>query len=338
MPLTVLVTGAAGFIGFHTASRLLQAGDRVIGVDNLNAYYDPALKEARLDLLRNFDGFEFAEQGIEDAPRLMALFAEHRPDVVVNLAAQAGVRYSLEDPHAYVTANMSGFLSVLEACRHHPVRHLVYASTSSVYGLNGAMPFSEHAATEHPISLYSASKKANEMMAHSYAHLFNVPATGLRFFTVYGPWGRPDMALFKFTKAILADEPIPIFNKGDMVRDFTFIDDIAEAVVRICDTPPEPNPDWSADDPDPATSPTGPYRIYNIGNADPVPLMTYIEELERALGRQAKKQFLPMQPGDVPKTWADVGDLQRDHGYRPATSVRDGVTAFVNWYRDYYDV
>jgi len=334
----ILVTGAAGFIGFHVATRLLQAGHAVVGIDNLNAYYDPSLKDARLDLLGNFENFLFQKMAIEDGPGVMALFAEHRPRIVVHLAAQAGVRHSLDDPQAYVDTNITGFMSMLEACRHNPVDHLLYASTSSVYGLNGAMPFSEHQSTEHPISLYAASKKANEMMAHSYAHLFQVPATGLRFFTVYGPWGRPDMALFKFTKAILAGEPIPVFNHGDMQRDFTYVDDIAEAISRICFKPPTANDQWSADNPDPATSPSGPYRIYNIGNARPIALLTYIDELERALGIKATKNLLPMQAGDVPSTWADVGDLMNDHDYKPETSVRDGIAAFVNWYRDYYGV
>jgi len=332
-----LITGAAGFIGNHVALELLKAGHSVVGVDRVDAYYDPTLKEARLDRLRDFERFSLSRLAIEDRDAIMVLFAEYRPEVVVNLAAQAGVRHSLDAPFDYIDSNISGFLSLLEACRHNPVRHLVYASTSSVYGLNTAMPFSEHQGVGHPVSLYAATKRANELMAHSYANLFGIPATGLRFFTVYGPWGRPDMALFKFAKAILAGEPIDVYNNGEMQRDFTYIDDIAEAVIRICDKPPSINEHWSGDAPDPATSGGAPFRVFNIGNSKPVDLMRYIEALEAALGRAAIKNFLPMQPGDVAATWADTSDLEAVTGFRPATPVAEGVAAFVRWYRDYYD-
>ena len=338
MSKTFLVTGAAGFIGSHVSQALLAAGNRVVGLDILNAYYDPGLKQARLRRLTTQDGYTEARVSLEDRDALMALFASHRPDVVINLAAQAGVRHSLDAPFDYIDSNITGFLAVLEACRHHPVEHLVFASTSSVYGLNTAMPFSEHQPVGHPVSLYAATKRANELMAHCYGHLFGVPATGLRFFTVYGPWGRPDMALFKFTKAILAGEPIDIYNHGRMKRDFTYVDDIAEAVVRLAMAPPTPNPEWNGDVPDPATSGTAPYRIYNIGNSSPVDLMAYIEALEEALGMEAQKRFLPMQAGDVTATWADTSDLENRIAFRPATPVKDGVAAFVAWYRDYYSV
>ncbi len=335
---TVLVTGTAGFIGNHLALRLLQDGARVIGLDNVNAYYDVRLKEARLDRLTPYEGFTEVRADLEDAEGMAALFAEHEPDIVIHLAAQAGVRYSLEAPFDYVSSNITGFLSVLEACRHRRPEHLIYASTSSVYGLNGRMPFTVHDGTAHQVSLYAATKRGNEAMAHSYAHLFAVPVTGLRFFTVYGPWGRPDMALFKFARAILAGEPIEIYNHGRMKRDFTYVGDIVENIVRLIDHAPAPDPDWDAMAPDPATSPTGPYRLFNIGNAQPENLMRYVEVLEQALGREADKRFLDMQPGDVAETWADVEDLVATTGHRPATSIEDGVSAFVTWYRDYYGV
>ena len=333
----ILVTGAAGFIGFHVSRRLLERGDEVVGIDNLSEYYDPALKKARLDQLRESKGFSFQKVDVADSAAVTRVFAELRPVKVVHLAAQAGVRYSLENPSAYIDSNVHGFLSILEACRHHPVEHLVYASTSSVYGANTRQPFSEHQSTEHPLSLYAATKKANELMAHTYAHLFGVPSTGLRFFTVYGPWGRPDMALFKFTKGILAGEPIPVFNHGRMVRDFTYIDDIVEGVVRIADRPATPDPEWRGDAPDPATS-NAPYRIFNIGNNMPVELMSYIAALERSLGRKAEIEFLPMQPGDVPSTMADVSELAEATGFRPKTPVEEGIARFVKWYREYYRV
>ena len=333
----ILVTGAAGVIGFHVSRRLLERGDEVVVADNLSDYYDPALKNARLDELRGSKKFSFKKIDVADAAAVDRLFAEEKPAKVVHLAAQAGVRYSLENPRAYIDSNIHGFLNILEACRHHPVSHLVYASTSSVYGANTRQPFSEHQSTEHPLSLYAATKKANELMAHTYAHLFGVPSTGLRFFTVYGPWGRPDMALFKFTKGILAGEPIPVFNHGKMVRDFTYIDDIVESVVRIVDRPAAPDPEWRGDAPDPATS-QAPYRIFNIGNNMPVELMTYIAALERSLDRKAKIEFLPMQPGDVPSTMADVSELAVATGFRPKTPVEEGIARFVKWYREYYRV
>ncbi|MHB8709829.1 MAG: NAD-dependent epimerase [Desulfuromonadales bacterium] len=331
----ILVTGAAGFIGFHLSKRLLARGDQVVGLDNLNDYYEVSLKEARLNQLTEKENFRFVRLDLADRPGMAELFARERFDVVVNLAAQAGVRYSLVNPHAYVDANLVGFMNVLEGCRHHGVQHLVYASSSSVYGANTAMPFSVHDNVDHPLSLYAASKKANELMAHTYSHLYNLPTTGLRFFTVYGPWGRPDMALFLFTKAILAGEPIDVFNFGKMRRDFTFIDDIVEGVVRVADRPARPNPDWSGDAPDPGTS-RAPYRLYNIGNHNPVELMRLIEVLEDALGKKAEKNFLPIQPGDVPATYADVDDLINDVGFKPSTSIETGVGNFVKWYREYY--
>ena len=333
----ILVTGAAGFIGFHVAGRLLERGDAVIGVDNLNDYYDPSLKEARLARLRRFPNFQFDRIDIGDQQAIERCFAEHRPARVVHLAAQAGVRYSLTNPHAYTHSNVTGFLNILEGCRATGVEHLVYASSSSVYGANTRQPFSEHHNVDHPVSLYAATKKANELMAHTYAHLFGVPCTGLRFFTVYGPWGRPDMALFKFTRGILAGEPIQVFNEGRMVRDFTYIDDVAEGVVRVVDHIAAPDPQWSSADPDPARS-RAPYRVYNIGNNQPVELLEYIAVLEEQLGKKAKMEMLPIQPGDVPSTMADVGELQQAVGFRPATSVRDGIAAFVKWYKDYYGV
>ena len=331
----ILVTGAAGFIGSSVAHRLLDAGRNVIGMDNLNAYYDVSLKESRLARLVERERFEFRKLDLADKVGMAGLFAEFAPSRVVHLAAQAGVRYSIENPHAYVDSNLTGFVNVLEGCRHHEVEHLVYASTSSVYGLNTTQPFSEHHSVDHPISLYSATKKANELMAHTYSHLFRLPTTGLRFFTVYGPWGRPDMALFKFTRGILAGEPIPVFNNGNMVRDFTFIDDIVEGVVRTVDHVAAPDPAWRADAPDPATS-SAPYRIFNIGNNQPVQLLEYISVLEECLGKKAVMEFLPMQPGDVPSTRADVSELEAAVGFRPRTTVRDGVRRFVEWYLDYY--
>ena len=331
----VLVTGAAGFIGYHLAEALLARGDAVIGFDNLNDYYDPTLKEARLARLREHGAFQFIRGSLEDAASVQAAFREARPARVVNLAAQAGVRYSLENPSAYVQSNLVGFLNILEGCRAHGVEHLVYASSSSVYGGNTKLPFSVHDNVDHPLSLYAASKKANELMAHTYSHLHALPTTGLRFFTVYGPWGRPDMALFLFTKAILAGQPIDVFNHGDMRRDFTYIDDIVEGVVRVLDRTATPNPSWTASDPDPATS-SAPFRVYNIGNNSPVPLLEMIACLERALGKTAEKNLLPMQPGDVPATYADVSALQQDAGFRPDTPLEEGIGKFVAWYRAYY--
>jgi UDP-glucuronate 4-epimerase len=331
----VMVTGSAGFIGSATTLRLLDRGDTVIGVDCLNDYYDPALKRARL--ARQIDHPNYVQLTIDLADRaaMEAAFAEHRPNRVINLAAQAGVRYAAENPHIYVQSNVTGFLHVLEGCRHNGVEHLVFASTSSVYGANTAMPFSEHQSTEHPLTLYAATKKANEQMAHSYANLFDLPCTGLRFFTVYGPWGRPDMALFMFTKAILAGEPIKVFNHGRHKRSFTFIDDIVEGVVRVLDQPPTVNRDWDGTRPDPATSGSGPYRIFNIGAEQQVELLRYIEVLEDCLGRKAIMELLPLQPGDVPDTAADVADLSDIVGYRPKVTVEEGVRAFVDWYRGY---
>jgi UDP-glucuronate 4-epimerase len=333
----ILVTGAAGFIGFHLSQRLLARGDRVVGVDNLNAYYDPSLKEARLAHLRAHENFAFHRLDLADRAGMSALFDAARFDAVVNLAAQAGVRYSIDHPHAYVDSNVVGFLNVLEGCRHHGVRHLVYASSSSVYGANTALPFSVHQNVDHPLSLYAATKKANELMAHTYSSLYGLPTTGLRFFTVYGPWGRPDMALFLFTKAILEGRPIDVFNHGAMRRDFTYVDDIVEAVARLVDHVPTPDATWSGDHPDPARSPA-PYRVYNIGNHSPVALLDLIEVLERALGRKAERRMLPMQPGDVPATFADVQDLVDAVGFQPATPIEVGVGRFVDWYRAYYRV
>ncbi len=333
----VLITGSAGFIGSALSLRLLERGDEVIGVDNLNDYYDVGLKQARLARTLQHPGYTEVRLGIEDRAGMAEVFGNYRPDRVVNLAAQAGVRYSLENPHAYVDTNLVGFTNILEGCRHNDVEHLVYASSSSVYGSNTNMPFSVHDNVDHPVSLYAASKKANELMAHTYSHLYGLPTTGLRFFTVYGPWGRPDMALFLFTKNILEGKPIDVFNYGNHRRDFTYIDDIVEGVVRVLDRVPQPNPDWSGDDPDSATS-TAPYRLYNIGNNQPVELMHYIEVLEDCLGQQAEKNMLPLQPGDVPATYANVDDLVRDIGYKPDMSVEQGIASFVAWYRDYYKV
>jgi UDP-glucuronate 4-epimerase len=333
----ILVTGAAGFIGYHVALALLERGATVIGADNLNQYYDPALKDARLALLKGHAGFSFHRIDLAHREATAKLFSETRPDLVVHMAAQAGVRYSLEAPETYIDSNLVGFGNILEGCRHNGVRHLTYASSSSVYGANTLKPFSVHHNVDHPVSLYAVTKKANELMAHSYSHLYGLPTTGLRFFTVYGPWGRPDMALFKFTKAILAGEPIEVYNDGLMRRDFTYIDDVVEGVVRVAVKPAAANPDWNGDAPDPGTS-SAPYRIYNIGNSQPVDLLSMVETLERVLGREAKKTWLPMQPGDVPETSADVDDLVRDVGYRPGTPLAEGIARFVSWYRDYYRV
>ena len=333
----VLVTGAAGFIGFHVTRALAARGDEVVGLDNLNDYYDVRLKEARLARLEDCPGFRFVRLDLTDRAGIATLFAKERYDRVIHLAAQAGVRYSLTNPHAYVSANLDGFLNVLEGCRQHGVGHLVYASSSSVYGANTQVPFSVHHNVDHPVSLYAASKKANELMAHAYSHLYGIPTTGLRFFTVYGPWGRPDMALFLFTKAILEGRPIDVFNRGDMQRDFTYIDDIVEGVVRVLDRVARPDPLWTGDAPDPGTS-YAPYRVYNIGNHNPVRLSYLIEVLEDALGCKAVKNLLPMQPGDVPVTFADVADLVRDVGFAPDTPIAEGVRRFVGWYRDFYGV
>ena len=333
----VLVTGAAGFIGSALSLRLLARGDEVLGVDNLNDYYDVALKQARLDRLTPHPNFKFTKVSIEDRPALEKAFHAFRPQRVVNLAAQAGVRYSLENPYAYVEANLVGFINILEACRHGKVEHLVYASSSSVYGANRKLPFSVQDSVDHPVSLYAATKKANELMAHTYSHLYGLPTTGLRFFTVYGPWGRPDMALFLFTRKILAGEPIDVFNHGHHTRDFTYVDDIVEGVVRTLDRVPEPDPAYDPLQPNSATS-SAPYRVYNIGNSHPVQLSHYIEVLEDCLGRKAEKNLLPLQPGDVPDTSAEVTELMDDTGYRPDTPVEEGVKRFVEWYRGYYGV
>jgi len=333
----ILVTGAAGFIGMHTSERLLARGDEVIGVDNLNDYYDVRLKEARLARLQGKPGFRFHKLSVEDREGMAKLFATEKPQRVIHLAAQAGVRYSLTNPHAYVDANLQGFLNILEGCRHNGVEHLAYASSSSVYGGNTKMPFSEHDNIDHPVSLYAATKKANELMAHTYSHLFQLPTTGLRFFTVYGPWGRPDMALFLFTKAMLEGRAIDVFNNGQMVRDFTYIDDIVEGVIRVCDKPATASATFDPADPDPATS-NAPYRVFNIGNSQPTPLMDYIHALEQAIGVEAKKNFLPMQPGDVPATNADTTELDAWVGFKPGTAVQEGVRRFYTWYREHYRV
>ena len=331
----VLVTGPAGFIGSHTTLRLLERGDEVIGFDNLSDYYDVNLKKARLARFADHPNYIHIHADLADREAVEAAFETHQPQRVINLAAQAGVRYAAQNPHVYVSSNVTGFLHILEGCRHHHVEHLVFASTSSVYGANTKMPFSEHQPTEHPLTLYAATKKANEQMAHSYAHLYGIPCTGLRFFTVYGPWGRPDMALFLFTKAILAGEPIQVFNHGHHKRSFTYIDDIVEGVIRTLDQVPTANPAWNGDAPDPASS-NAPYRLYNIGNQQPVELLRYIEVLEQCLGRKAKMEMLPLQAGDVPDTEADVSDLVADVGYQPATTVEQGVRRFVQWYRGYF--
>jgi UDP-glucuronate 4-epimerase len=333
----VLVTGAAGFIGYHLCERLLDGGTRVTGLDNMNAYYSVSLKEDRLARLQRRSGFDFLHLDLADRDRMQSLFRERRFDVVVNLAAQAGVRYSLQNPHAYIDANIVGFTNILEGCRHGGVKHLVFASSSSVYGANTRMPFSVHHNVDHPVSLYAATKKANELMAHTYSHLYRLPCTGLRFFTVYGPWGRPDMALFLFTDAILKGRPIQVFNHGRMQRDFTYIDDIVEGVVRVMGRLPEPSPGWSGDAPDPGTS-YAPYRVYNIGNNQPVELNEFIRTIEDVLGMKADKEYLDMQPGDVPATYADVADLTADAGFKPSTPIRAGIERFVGWYREYYRV
>jgi len=336
----VLVTGAAGFIGFHTVLRLLERGDTVVGFDVVNDYYDPAIKEARLGVLEDTAGraqgdFSFVRANLVDREAVEHCFAAHDFDRVIHLAAQAGVRYSLVNPHAYVESNLIGFTNILEACRHAKTAHLTYASTSSVYGANTKMPFSEHDGVDHPLQFYAATKRANELMAHAYSHLYRLPTTGLRFFTVYGPWGRPDMALFMFTKNILAGEPIPVFNHGNHTRDFTYVDDIVEGLIRVSDQVAEPDPAWDPADPDPRSS-NAPFRIFNIGNNAPVKLSAYIEAIEEAVGRTANKEMLPLQAGDVPDTYADVSELERAVGYKPATPVREGVARFVSWYRDYF--
>ena len=336
----ILVTGAAGFIGAAVSQYLINRGDQVVGIDNINDYYDVNLKHARLNEIKSStaaDLFSFVEMGVEERDKMAALFEEHKFDRVVHLAAQAGVRYSLENPNAYVDSNIVGFVNILEGCRHNKVEHLVYASSSSVYGANETMPFSEQHNVDHQVSLYAASKKANELMAHTYSHLYNLPTTGLRFFTVYGPWGRPDMALFKFTKAILEGKTIQVYNYGNHRRDFTYIDDIVEGVIRSLDNVAKPNESWDGSNPDPSTS-KAPYKVYNIGAQTPVHLLKFIETLESALGIEAKKELLPIQPGDVPDTYADVSSLVEDTGYQPSTDVETGVKAFVDWYRDFYKV
>lgn len=333
----ILITGAAGFIGHSLAKRLLQAGRKVVGLDNLNDYYDPQLKKDRLAELLPDPGFKHVNIDLADRDEIAKLFSAEEFDGVVNLAAQAGVRYSLINPHSYVDTNLVGFVNILEGCRHSKVKHLVYASSSSVYGANTSMPFSVHDNVDHPVSLYAASKKANELMAHTYSHLYGIPTTGLRFFTVYGPWGRPDMALFLFTKAILENRPIDVFNNGNMERDFTYIDDIVEGVCRVVDSIPGSNPEWSGDSPDPATS-YCPWRVYNIGNNNKEKLMRYIEVLEQCLGKEAEKNFMPLQPGDVPATYANVDDLVRDMDFKPQTTIEEGIRRFVDWYRAYYKI
>jgi len=330
----ILVTGAAGFIGYHLSEKLLARGDTVTGLDNLNDYYEVSLKEARLDRLNTQPAFTFVRADLQDRPAMEALFTQNSFDAVINLAAQAGVRYSLDNPHAYIDSNIVGFTHILECCRHHKIGHLVYASSSSVYGMNASMPFSVHDNVDHPISLYAATKKANELMAHTYSHLYNLPTTGLRFFTVYGPWGRPDMALFLFTKAILTGEPIQVFNNGEMQRDFTYIDDIVEGIIRVTDQPASPNLDWDATSPDPGTS-SAPYRLYNIGNNNPVSLMDFIGAIETALGKTAEKEFLPMQPGDVAATYADIDALVDAIDYHPQMPLQDGINNFTAWYLEY---
>ena len=331
----VLVTGVAGFIGFHLAKRLLKDGYQVVGIDNINPYYEVTLKEARLGKLKNESAFSFYKLDLSDRKQLGDVFDGMEFDVVVNMAAQAGVRYSIENPYAYVDSNLVGFVNLLECCRHQQVKHLVFASSSSVYGANTRMPFSVHHNVDHPVSLYAATKKANELMAHTYSHLYQLPCTGLRFFTVYGPWGRPDMALFLFTKAILEDKPIKVFNNGKMQRDFTYIDDIIEGVIRVMGRLPEANPTWNGHAPDPGTS-SAPYKVYNIGNNNPVELIKFIEVIENVLGKKARKEFMDMQPGDVAATYADVDDLMADVGFKPATPIETGIKRFVEWFKDYY--
>lgn len=333
----ILVTGAAGFIGFYTSEKLLARGDEVVGIDNLNDYYDVSLKQARLDRLTQHSSFQFIKGDISDRDTIEKIFSDHTFDRVIHLAAQAGVRYSIENPRAYVDSNIVGFVNILEACRHQQVPHLCYASSSSVYGANTKQPFAEMDNVDHPVSLYAASKKSNELMAHTYSNLFKLPTTGLRFFTVYGPWGRPDMAYFKFTKNIIADKAIDIYNHGDMFRDFTYIDDIVEGVIRVSDKIPEANPQWSGEEPDPSSS-FCPYKVYNIGNGSPVRLMDFVDAIESNLGKSAIKNFMPMQPGDVPATSADTSALQRDVSFQPNTSVQSGIKKFIEWYVEYYDI
>lgn len=333
----ILVTGAAGFIGFHLSRRLVSAGYQVVGIDNINDYYDVQLKHDRLAILRENDTFSFHKIALEETDKIDELFRNEGFTYVVNLAAQAGVRYSIENPHAYISSNINGFLNILEGCRHNGVKHLVYASSSSVYGANTAMPFSVHDNVDHPMSLYAATKKSNELMAHTYSNLYDLPTTGLRFFTVYGPYGRPDMALFLFTKAILEDKAIDVFNNGKMRRDFTYIDDIVTGIERLIPHVPVPNENWSGDDPDPATS-FAPYRVFNIGNNQPVELMTFIGAIEKALGREAKKNMLPLQPGDVPATFANVDELMKEVDFKPATPIEEGVANFIDWYKEYYNI
>ncbi|WP_319586134.1 NAD-dependent epimerase [uncultured Desulfobulbus sp.] len=333
----VLLTGAAGFIGYHTTKRLLERGDEVIGIDNLNDYYDVNLKETRLSMLNGRDKFSFHKVDISDTSAITQLFADIKPERVINLAAQAGVRYSLINPYAYINSNLVGFTNILEGCQHNNVEHLVYASSSSVYGSNTKMPFSVDDNVDHPVSLYAATKKANELMAHTYSHLYSLPTTGLRFFTVYGPWGRPDMALFLFTRSILEGKPIDVFNYGKMKRDFTYIDDIVEGVIRVLDNIPQPDPQWSAESSSTGSS-SAPYKVYNIGNSSPVDLMHFIETIEKCLGKTAEKNMLPLQPGDVPATFADVEALIRDVGFKPNTSIETGISRFISWYREYYQV
>ncbi|MCQ1528265.1 NAD-dependent epimerase [Lutispora saccharofermentans] len=332
---TYLITGAAGFIGFHLSKRLLDEGCTVIGLDNLNEYYDVNLKKARLEIIENYDSFKFICADLQDKEALEKVFIENKIDIVVNMAAQAGVRYSISNPDIYIQSNIVGFLNLLEICRHNNIEHLVYASSSSVYGMNINMPFSVHHNVDHPISLYAATKKSNELMAHTYSHLYELPTTGLRFFTVYGPWGRPDMALFLFTDAIINDRPIKVFNNGKMKRDFTYIDDIVEGVVSLLNKPPKPNKEWNMHMADPGTS-SAPYRIYNIGNNRPVDLMEFIETIEEKIGKKAKKEFLPLQDGDVPMTYAEVDDLIKDVGFKPETNINIGIGKFVEWYKEYY--
>jgi UDP-glucuronate 4-epimerase len=333
----IMVTGAAGFIGSHLSRRLLKEGFQVVGIDNINDYYDVNLKHSRLELMKDNQNFTFEKVSLEDKMSLDKVFSTYSPEIVVNLAAQAGVRYSLENPHAYIEANVVGFTNILEGCRHYKIDQLIYASSSSVYGANTSLPFSVHDNVDHPMSLYAATKKANELMAHTYSQLYNIPTTGLRFFTVYGPWGRPDMALFLFTKAILEGEPIKVFNNGNMMRDFTYVDDIVESIFRLTSKPAQPNPEWTGNYPDPGTS-YAPYKVYNIGNNSPVKLMDFIEAIEEKLGIEAKKEFLPLQAGDVPQTYANVEDLFRDVDFSPQTSIKQGISKFIDWYLDYYNI
>lgn len=335
--MNILVTGAAGFIGFHVTQRLLAAGHQIVGIDNLNDYYDVGLKQSRLDLIAQHPGFKFIKMELADRAAIASLFEQHAFQRVIHLGAQAGVRYSIDNPHAYADANLTGHLNILEGCRHYKIEHLLYASSSSVYGLNRKMPFSTDDSVDHPVSLYAATKKANELMSHTYSHLYQLPTTGLRFFTVYGPWGRPDMALFKFTRAMIAGEAIDVYNRGEMKRDFTYIDDIAEAIVRLQDVIPQQDENWTVETGSPATS-SAPYRVYNIGNSQPTSLIKYIEAIEKALGVTAKKNLLPMQPGDVLETSADTAALYQAIGFKPQTSVEEGVERFVRWYREFYNV